>query len=224
MKSLKWIDFFLDLLFPPRCVFCQKLLRSDETGYCAECQTKLPWITGQEAEQKFEFVSCCVSPLWYQGNVRESVHRFKFYDRSGYSNVYGFLVAQSVSDHLSERFDMITWVPLSSKKLRKRGYDQAKLIAMAAAENLNYTAEETLRKARHTDMQSRIRDDAARRANVLGAYEVIASEQIQGKRVLLIDDVVTTGATLSECARILRTTGASDVVCASFARARGEKT
>lgn len=221
---MKCVDFVLDLLFPPRCVFCQKLLKSDETGYCSECQSKLPWIIGREAEQKFEFVSLCVSPLWYQENVRESVHRYKFNDHSGYSKTYGYLVAQSVSDHLSDRFDLISWVPLSSKRLRKRGYDQAKLIAMDAARNFNCIAVETLRKVRNTDMQSRISDDAARRANVLGAYEVVNLEQIAGKRVLLIDDVVTTGATFSECARILRMAGAIDVVCASFARARGQKT
>ena len=221
---MKWIDAILDLLFPPRCVFCQKLLKSGESGYCSECQAKLPWITGREAEQKFEFVSTCVSPLWYQENVRESIHRYKFYDRSGYSKVYGRLVAQSVSDHLTNRFDLISWVPLSKKKLKRRGYDQAKLLAIEAARHLECSATETLRKVRNTNMQSRISDDAERRANVLGAYEAINPDLTVGKRILLIDDVATTGATLSECARILRNAGATDVVCASFARARGQKT
>ena len=217
---MKFLDIILDLLFPPRCAFCQKLLKSGELGYCSKCQFKLPWIVGREAEQKFEFISLCVSPLWYQGEVRESIHRYKFGDRSGYSKVYGALVAQSIHDHLSDKYDLITWVPLSSKRLKKRGYDQAKLLALSASHDLNCVAVETLRKIRNTEMQSGITNDASRRANVMSAYEAVNLDQIRGKRVLLIDDVVTTGATLSECARVLRMAGASDVVCASFARAR----
>ena len=98
------------------------------------------------------------------------------------------------------------------------------LIAQSAAFFLDRTAVKTLCKVRITDVQSSIKDDSARRANVLGAYEVINPETVSGKRILLVDDVVTTGATFSECARVLRTAGAKDVVCASFARARGQKT
>ncbi len=223
MRNLKIFDYFLDLLFPPRCAFCKKILNSRESGICNKCQTKLPWIIGREAEQKFEFVSLCASPLWYQGDVRKSIHRFKFESRSGYAKVYGSFVAQCVSDHLSDRFDLITWVPLSLRRLKKRGYDQAMLLTKSAAHNLGYVVVETLRKVRNTDAQSGITDDSVRRANVLGAYEVIDSNLVVGKRILLIDDVVTTGSTLSECARILRTSGAKDVVCVTLARARGKK-
>lgn len=155
--------------------------------------------------------------------MRESIHRYKFQDRSGYSGYYGHLLAQCVTDHLTGMYDLITWVPLSAKRLKKRGYDQAMLLAMAAALELDDVAVETLRKARDTEAQSGLKDRSARRANVLGAYEVIDPELIAGKRILLIDDVVTTGSTLSECARTLRTFGASDVVCASLTRAGGEK-
>ena len=79
---------------------------------------------------------------------------------------------------------------------------------------------ETLRKERDTPAQSGLTEDAQRRANVLGAYTPVDRSLVEGKRVLLIDDVVTTGATLSECARMLRTMGAADVVCAALARAR----
>lgn len=212
----------LDLLFPPRCAFCGGILKRGEDGLCARCQNELPWIAGQAAEQTMEFVSLCASPLWYQGNVRESIRRYKFYDRNGYAKIYGRLVAQCVADHLDGKYDLITWVPLSARSLKKRGYDQAMLLAMAAALELDGVAVETLRKGRDTDAQSSLTEDAARRANVLGAFEVADPVLVEGKRVLLIDDVVTTGSTLSECARVLRTYGAADVVCATLARARGE--
>ena len=220
MGTLKPLEFLLDLLFPPKCIFCAKILKQSETVICTHCQCELPWITGVQAEQKLEFVSLCASPLWYQDNVRDSVHRYKFYDRNFYAKYYGKFVAQCITDHLAGKYDLITWVPLSAKSLKKRGYDQAMLLAMSTALELNDVAVETLKKGRHTDTQSRLDNDAARRANVLGAYEVTDPALICGKRILLIDDVVTTGSTLSECARVLRTCGASDVVCATLSRAR----
>lgn len=214
------LGFVLDLLFPPKCVFCGKVLDSGESGFCRRCQRELPWLTDGEAELTGEFFSLCAAPLRYQDKVRDSIHRYKFKGRRGYHKVYGKLVAQCVHDHLDGRYDLITWVPLSDRRKKERGYDQAFLLASAAALELGDVAVETLRKERNTDPQSGITEDAQRRANVLGAYTPVDPELVAGKRVLLIDDVVTTGSTLSECARTLRTMGAEDVVCAALARAR----
>ncbi|BDE86423.1 MULTISPECIES: ComF family protein [Intestinimonas] len=211
----------LDLLFPPRCVFCRRLLHRGEEGICPRCQQELPWALGAEAEQTGEFFSLCASPLWYQDQVRASFHRYKFKGVRGYSRTYGRLVAQCVQDHLAGRYDLITWVPLSRARLRQRGYDQAMLLASAAALALDDVAAETLCKVRDTEAQSGLgKNDASRRANVLSAYQVTDPALVEGRRVLLIDDIVTTGSTLSECARVLRTAGATDVVCAALARSR----
>ena len=211
----------LDLLFPPRCVFCRRLLHRGEEGICPRCQQELPWALGAEAEQTGEFFSLCASPLWYQDQVRASFHRYKFKGVRGYSRTYGRLVAQCVQDHLAGRYDLITWVPLSRARLRQRGYDQAMLLASAAALALDDVAAETLCKVRDTEAQSGLgKNDASRRANVLSAYQVTDPALVEGRRVLLIDDIVTTGSTLSECARVHRTAGATDVVCAALARSR----
>ena len=212
--------WLLDLLFPPKCVFCGRLLSSGERDFCARCQSELPWLEGAAAEQTGEFFSLCVSPLRYQDQVRDSIRRYKFKGRRGYHKAYGKLVAQCVHDHLAGRYDLISWVPLSDKRKKERGYDQAFLLASAAALELDDVAVETLRKGRHTDAQSGLDDDAARRANVLGADAVGDPERVAGKRVLLIDDVITTGSTMAECARALRTAGAKEVLCATLARAR----
>lgn len=214
------LGFVLDLLFPPKCVFCGKVLDTGEDGLCARCQRELPWLTDGEAELTGEFFSLCAAPLRYQDKVRDSVRRYKFKGRRGYHKLYGRLVAQCVHDHLAGRYDLITWVPLSPQRKKERGYDQAFLLASAAALELGEVAVEALRKERNTDPQSGLTEDAQRRANVLGAYTPVDPELVAGKRVLLIDDVVTTGSTLSECARMLRTMGAEDVVCAALARAR----
>ena len=215
------VEVLLDLIFPPKCVFCKKLLHKGEDGICARCQEHLPWCVGPEAEQTMEFISLCASPLWYQDEVRESFHRYKFKGSRGYAKVYGRLMAQCVQDHLAGKYDLITWVPLSEQRRKARGYDQAMLLAEAAALELGDVAAETLTKVRDTSAQSGLgKDDSARRANVLGAYRPADPELIAGRRILLIDDVVTTGSTFSECARTLRTAGAADVVCVTLASAR----
>lgn len=213
------LSVLLDWLFPPKCAFCGKLLERAADGLCAACQKTLPWLEGGNAEGKVEFVGLTASPLAYRGHVRDSIHRYKFSGRRGYAQVYGKLVAQCVGDHLAGRYDLISWVPLSDKSLRKRGYDQAMLLAMATALALGDVAVETLRKHRATPAQSSLEGAAARRANVMGAYECADRELVEEKRVLLVDDVITTGSTVSECARVLLTAGAREVVCATLAKA-----
>ena len=214
-------EVLLDLLFPPKCVFCRKLLHKGEEGLCAACRSSLPWTLSGEAGPRLEFVSLCVSPLWYQDAVRASFHRYKFTGLRGYAKPYGRLMARCIREHLAGQYDLITWVPLAPERRRKRGYDQAMLLALAAAQVLEDTAVETLRKIRSTSAQSGLgRDDSARRANVLGAYRVSDPALVEGRRVLLIDDIVTTGSTLSECARTLRSAGAAGVTGATLARAR----
>lgn len=210
----------LDLLYPPKCPFCQTLLQKGEAHLCARCQRDLPWLSGPEAEQGGEYFALCVSPLRYQGAVRDSFHRYKFGGVLCYAPFYGTLMAQCAQNHLDGRWDLITWAPLSPKRRRKRGYDQAELLAQAMAKTLGTKALPLLRKTRHTDAQSGKTGDSARRANVLGVYQVTDPTRIAGKRVLLVDDIVTTGSTLAECARALCTAGAAEVVCATLARAR----
>ncbi len=209
----------LDLLFPPKCVFCGKLLEDGERELCARCGRELPWLRGGEAERTGEFFSLCVSPLGYRDRVRESIHRYKFKGVRGYSQTYGRLVAGCVREHLAGEYDLITWVPLSKGRKRERGYDQAFLLAQATALELGEVAVETLRKKWDTQAQSSLGGEEQRRANVLGAYECIERSLVEGKRILLVDDVVTTGSTLSECARVLRTAGCAEVCCATLARA-----
>ncbi len=214
------VQILLDLLFPPKCVFCGKLLRPGEREVCAGCAQGLPWLEGERAKRADDFCTLVVSPLRYDGVVRDSIRRYKFGGRRGYAGAYGKLVAGAVRTHLAGKYDVISWVPLSDKRRRERGYDQAFLLATATALELGDVAVETLRKVRHVDAQSGLVEDAARRANVKNAYQVVDPELVEGRRVLLVDDVVTTGSTLSECARTLLAAGALNVVGATLARAR----
>ena len=209
----------LDLLYPPRCPFCDHLLTRDEPFLCARCQKELPWTMGEQGRRKGEFFSVCAAPLWYQGLVRESHHRYKFSGTRCYAKPYAKLMAQCVQDRLDGPFDTLTWVPLSKRRLRRRGYDQARLLAEELAAHLGMCAEPLLVKARDTKAQSTLSGASERRANVLGVYSLRPDVNVDEKRVLLVDDVTTTGATLAECARVLRTAGAAEVVCVTLAMA-----
>ena len=217
------LSAFLDLLFPHKCPFCGTLPEEGQDLLCPECQRDLPWTQGAQGEQKPEFVDLCAAPLLYSGKVRRSHHRYKFHGVRAYAGPYAVLMAQCVEDHLLGRFDVVTWVPLSRRRLWSRGYDQSRLLAERLADKLGVPCECMLKKTRHTKAQSALTEKSQRRANVLGVYKPVPGAEITGRRVLLVDDVVTTGATASECARVLRTAGAAGVVCVTLAMAGKER-
>ena len=210
-----------ELLFPTKCPFCQKIMERPEDLVCPDCQRKLPWLTGKAAERKVDFADSCFSPLAYRDRVPEAVRRYKFGRVNAYSRPFGLLAAQCARDHLPQRPDAVTWAPLSRKRLRERGFDQAELMARAAGEALGLPVIPMLKKARHTGAQSDLEDERERRANVRGAYALLPGGEAEGKKLLLVDDVVTTGATLGECARTLILGGADRVWCLTLAQARG---
>ena len=219
MKRSLW-SWGLDLIFPPKCVFCGKVLPDGVRDLCEDCRRDLPWCTGWEAVQTGASFSLCVSPLHYQDQVRDSFHRYKFLGQRSYARPYGRLMAKCIQTHLAGRYDLITWVPLSDKRRRKRGYDQAMLLAQATGEVLGGRVAGTLHKTRHTAAQSSLHQAEARRANIQGAYTATDAALIKDRRLLLVDDIVTTGSTLSEAARTLYAAGAAEVLCATLARAR----
>jgi ComF family protein len=210
----------LDLLFPPKCVFCRKLLGDGDT-WCARCAGKLP-LTVHGGRQEGDFFDFCISPLYYKDAVRKSILRYKFSGASNYAETYGKILASCIRAYMDAKYDLISWVPLSSKRERTRGYDQAMLLAMATALELQSVAVQTLVKPRDVTPQSGLGGRSERRANISGAYEVYDPELIDGKCILLIDDIVTTGSTLEECARALLSAGATKIVCAALARSAVE--
>ena len=212
-------EAILDLLFPPKCAFCGRILEEPRGMICPECQQKLPWLTGSAAERKVEFAEGCFSPLAYRSRVRDGVHHFKFRRCRASAAPFGRLMAQCARDHLREEPEAVTWAPLSRKRLRQRGFDQAELLARAVGKELGLPAEAMLEKVRDTQPQSALTEKAQREANARGAYRLLEGAQVSGRRILLVDDVVTSGATLGECAFLLKQAGAEKVWCLTLARA-----
>lgn len=206
-----------NLLFPPKCVLCRTLLSAEETDLCRSCRENMPVFDGRKI--RLSFVADWTALWYYKDNVRTSILRFKFGSTRSYAAVYGRLLAMHLQSKGKDSFDVLTWVSTGTRRKWKRGYDHAKLIAAATARELNVPLTKTLKKIRHTPPQSSIPGAAQRRANVLGAYAAVHPENFRGKNVLLLDDILTTGATASECARVLLTAGAKKVTFAAVAAA-----
>lgn len=214
---MKILDLIAHLLYPWKCVFCESVLK--DTDICRECEEKLPYTVGDSAMQKFPFIDKCVSPLYYKDKVRASVHRYKFGGCSAYSRRYAALMSDCVENNLDCRsIDVISWIPLSKKRLRQRGYDQARLLVEEIAAKTGLPCRQLLQKVKNNSAQSLTRDAKQRRENVAGVYALDDGADVSGLRILLVDDVVTTGATMSEAARILRKAGAKSVFGVTLAR------
>ena len=208
-----------DLIFPPKCPFCGKVKTQSDAPCCDDCAKNLPFLRGDAALRKGNYFEVCVSPLQYEDKVRKAILKFKFSGKTDYAEHFGKLMAACVAEHLTGRYDMITWVPLSVERKRTRGYDQAMLLACAMALELSDVAVEALVKIKDVVAQSTLKNAEERRENIDGVFDCYDPELIAGRRILLIDDIITTGVTLAECARVLLMGGAESVVCATIASA-----
>lgn len=210
------VSVLLDLLFPPRCAFCGRLV--EEGDVCAACAEALPFREGTASVQVIgEGRYPCALAFYYEGPVRDGVRALKFGKKSWRARVFARYIAQTAAEELSGGFDAVSFVPVSLRRNFERGFDQARLLAEEAAKIWGVKAEAVLRKDRHTRAQSSLQDAALRKTNVKGAYRVPHPERVRGRRFLLIDDVCTTGSTLSAAADALLEAGAAGVVCAVLA-------
>lgn len=207
------LEHLLDLLFPPKCPFCRRVL--DGPGICPACVKTLPWTEEARGLRTLQGGFLCAAPLWYEASVREAVRRFKFHGGVGAAQPLGELIAQTAAERFSGEFDTVAWVPVSPKRLRQRGYDQSRLLAENACALWGVEPEGLLRKIRDNPAQSGMESAEDRWKNTRGVYE--AAGDPAGKRVLLIDDVCSTGSTLVSAAKTLRAAGAAKVVCAAAA-------
>src|SRR5215210_6138084 len=222
-----YVSALADLLFPQRCVGCERrasdLLCRDcfevlpriGRPVCARCGTPTAFETLVCDERKgmdFGFKSAR-APLRYEGVGEEIVHALKY---RGYTRVVDRLATPLMLGALdaAARFDAVVPVPLHRSRLRRRGFNQAELLARGVAGQINAPVSGTLQVVRRTRDQVEL-TGAGRRANVSGAFR--AGGRVRG-RVLLVDDVFTTGATMSACAETLLRAGAREVHALSLCR------
>ena len=214
----------LDVLFPQRCAGCTR----GQWPFCSECRNALvpleaPWCErcGRPMDRPVagctdcppEPITSARAPFLFAGPARSAILRMKF---SGWRGVGEALAAAMVVIGAHPGVEAVTWVPLARRRLAERGYDQAKVLATAAARGMNLPSVPLLRRMAATDPQAR-RSAAERRAAMRGAF--VSSARRVPRSVLLVDDVLTTGATASACALALMSVGVREVHVLTAARA-----
>ena len=214
---MKLKDRILRVLFPPKCIFCRKMI--PEEGACGECMKKLPRRKNPHIKDGAPFVHELYAPLYYEGFVRSAVLRYKFGGVKGSAREFAKIILPCIEENLAGKYDSITWVPTSKKRRRKRGYDQAELLAAELGKLLDMPVTNMLKKRMDAKPQSKQTTREQRVANVIGAFEM-RDVDVMGAKILVVDDVSTTGSTVSECARVLRSAGAAKVYAVTLAKKR----
>jgi ComF family protein len=218
---MKLLHCLSQWLYPPKCVLCGRILEKNETDLCHLCRIHAPECP--VLSSKYPYLNSWVALWYYEDTVRRSLLRYKFYGKRGYSSAYARLLGMKLMKEEKLDFDLLTYIPISQKRRRKRGFDQVQLLAEKLGQEIGMTPQPLLQKIRDNPAQSGIVGQAERRANVLGVYRVTDPTLVAEKRILLLDDIITTGATASECARVLLTAGAKEVHFAVIAAARQHK-
>jgi len=201
------------IFFPERCPYCRDVVRPCEI-YCEECRDKMPART---YKKKISGVYEAMAVVPYDGIFRDAILRIK----SGKRKQYAYQLAKYMAKKLLEEFevlsfDVITFVPLHPDDLKERGFNQCELLAKYMSELLNIPYKALLKKTRKNAPQHDL-PASKRKKNVEGVFKPADKYSIKNKRILIIDDIVTTGFTLGECAKILEENGALEIYAMTFA-------
>jgi ComF family protein len=203
------LNAFLNLIFPPKCEIC----RGDgEAALCPSCFNKIKFMKPQMGIHNITV---------YEGVVREAIHRLKFNGRKKLAEPLGILAVRYLSQASSFKateIDAIVPVPLHKKRYRQRGFNQSELVAKVLGKYLDLPVAQPLERVIDTQAQFSLKREE-RFTNIAGAFKVVSSEAVYNRRLLLIDDIYTTGATIAECARTLKIAGAGRIEILALSRA-----
>ncbi len=208
------MPFPWQIFFPKRCPFCGQVI-PPRSRCCEDCAPDLPFLpeTGRKlAEPPRELTA--YAPFSYEGRAEQAIWRLKFYGVPAAARHLAPYLAEALPD--SAAFDLIVPIPMTRRREKQRGYNQAALLARFLAEELHIPARPLLKKCRETAQQHTL-NARERRTNLSGAYRLPDPAAVRGKRILLCDDVVTTGSTLREAAGVLYGAGAESVCAAAVA-------
>ena len=239
LRKFELLEAAVSLLYPPVCTLCGGKTRAGEY-LCERCEAKATPIVApfcQQCSEPFEgaiataftCANCAHRTIYFdaavaayrgRGIVRQIIHDFKYGRQIHLRHLVArWLYAALDDERLRGReFDMIVPVPLHPARQREHGFNQANLLAELLTAQISIPSKPVLKRVRYTTTQTAL-DRAERMENLHNAFRLRRNANVRGLRVLLIDDVLTTGSTLSECARILKRSGAISVHAATAARA-----
>lgn len=215
------LNKIIELIYPNVCGFCNKIISKEYT--CKSCKEKLQYIYESEKQQvsvndNFDVLICAYK---YKSIVRNKILEYKFKNKK--------YLYRSLSERLHKlllryenEIDYIIPVPIHIKRYFKRGYNQSELVARFLSQNLKKRMlKSVIVKIKNTRPQSLL-TASKRKKNVCGAYKIKNSKLINGKTILLVDDIYTTGATVNECAKVLKENGVKKIIVATIAKATAE--
>ena len=239
LQKFELLQAAVSLLYPPVCTICGRTIRANEY-LCGQCETKATRIVApfcQKCSEPFEgsitsafsCANCAHRAIYFEaavaayrgrGIVRQIIHEFKY----GHQLHLRYLIARWLHAALDDerlrghQFDVIVPVPLHPARQRERGFNQAGLLGGLLSVQTSIPGKSVLERIRYTTTQTAL-DRSERMENLHNAFRLRKNADVRGLRVLLVDDVLTTGSTLNECARILKRAGAFSVHAATAARA-----
>jgi len=222
MNFVNLLADLFSLLFPNLCCACARHLHKGERGICSTCIFQIPYTdhhlhADNKVARKFWGripLHKATALLYFKkgGSVQSIIHHLKYKGRQEAGKVLGMLMAEQLKKTTGYgKIDLVIAVPLHNSKLRSRGYNQSHCIAAALALDLGIPLDKNaLIRTVATESQTR-KGRYKRHENMRDAFQVTAGAALHDKHVLLVDDVITTGATLEACAEILYKSGVREV-------------
>ena len=223
---LRWL---WRLIFPPKCIFCDKIVENDRFAVCENCLPNIAYNRGNRCKvcgmpldvvygdmlcancrrMRHSFQKAYI-PLVYKDKVRESILGFKFRGRRARAVTLAAFMLMAIREAAAPWPDCITYVPLHPFRLGTRGYNQSQLLAEALGGMMHVPVISALRKTKHTKPLSKQKRIDRKKA-VKDVFALRKNADIQGKRVLLVDDIFTTGSTIETCSRLIKKGGAREI-------------
>lgn len=216
-----WWKTFVDIFYPPKCPGCKETV-ARHGAWCHRCHGKIAAVRSLTMlEHKLVALDSCRVVCEYTGSLKRIIHDMKFRQQQRYAIHLQWLIEQHINKEILVSIDYVIPVPLHAQRLKERGYNQTESIFKnwSVAVGVPWMPE-LLERVRHTIPQWELKS-TARKNNIKGAFVVTHPEMVRNKDILLVDDIITTGITLDECAKVLKKAGAASVhalVVASGAR------
>lgn len=239
----KIIKFIVDLCYPPVCLLCGEIIYilNEEKYICKSCMEKEKFIElgcikcGRETNNNENICYMCKKnkeinfleknyPLFYYDEYKKYVYKFKF----GKEKIYGELIGEYLKKYITERnldgsIDYVIAVPMHKKKEKKRGFNQSILLGKKVSKYIDKPfIKKCLIRNRQTRNQSELTIEE-RKKNLIGSFEFKCKINVKNKNILIVDDIYTSGSTIIECAKILKSEGVNKVYSLTFTISKNKK-
>lgn len=210
MISNFW-NTFLNILYPPKCPYCKTLVQ-EHGAWCFSCLSTILAVREINViEHRLKSLNSCQAVCEYTGGLKRIIHDIKFRQQKKYAIHLNWLLTNSKRPHLFSTIDYVIPVPLHADRLQERGYNQTEIIfkEWSKIEKIVWVPDLLVRD-KHTIPQWEL-TLTQRKENIKGAFLITRPDVVKGKNILLVDDIITTGITLDECAKVLKKSGAASV-------------